>query len=120
MDIVFNILTVVLLVVGVGLMLVASYGSVRMPSTLLRMSATTKASTMGAAALLLAAALHFREAHVIAQVVITLTFLLVTAPVAAHIISRAGFKTNRHENYPMEINDLKAYYEQQREEDRNR
>ena len=119
MDIVFNILTVVLLIVGVGLMLIASYGSVRMPSTLLRMSATTKASTLGAGALLLAAAFHFRQAHLIAQVVITLTFLLVTAPVAAHIIGRAGFKTNRHENYPMEINDLKTYYERQREQERS-
>ena len=79
------------------------------------MSAATKASTMAAAALLLAAVFHFREIRVAVQVAITLGFLFVTAPVGAHIIGRSGFKTNRHENYPLEINDLKTYYEQEQE-----
>lgn len=117
MDAISSILTAILLAIGVFLMLVAGYGIVRLPSTLTRMAATTKASTMAAAALLLAAYFHFGDLRVLIQVIITLGFLFVTAPVGAHIIGRSGFKTSQYQPYPLEIDDLTPYYEKQEETD---
>ncbi|HEY8943471.1 MAG TPA: monovalent cation/H(+) antiporter subunit G [Polyangiaceae bacterium] len=72
-------------------MLLAGLGVVRMPDVLLRMSATTKAATLGAGCMLGAAALHFEDMGITTRAVAAIVFLLATAPVAAHMIGRAAY-----------------------------
>jgi multicomponent Na+:H+ antiporter subunit G len=77
---------------GVLLMMVAGIGLLRMPDLLTRMHASSKAGTLGAALVLLAVALHFGDAAVTARVVVVCVFLLLTAPIASHVIARAAYR----------------------------
>jgi multicomponent Na+:H+ antiporter subunit G len=62
-----------------------------MPDLLTRMHATTKAGALGAGLIMLAVAVHFAEAAVVARAVGVILFIMLTAPVAAHAIGRAGY-----------------------------
>ncbi|WP_043527973.1 monovalent cation/H(+) antiporter subunit G [Litchfieldella xinjiangensis] len=76
---------------GAGFMLMAAVGVLRMPDLLTRMHATTKAATLGVALIMVAVSLHFAEVAVVARAFGVIVFLLMTAPVAAHVIGRAGY-----------------------------
>jgi multicomponent Na+:H+ antiporter subunit G len=82
-----------LLLVGALFVLVAALGVVRLPDLLMRMHAATKAGTLGAGLLLIAIAVSSPETSVVARAVATIVFLLLTAPVAAHLIARAAYYT---------------------------
>ena len=79
------------LAIGALFMLLASVGLMRLPDLPTRMHASTKAGTLGAAMIMLAVAIHIPDAAVFARVLAVVVFLLLTAPVAAHIIGRAGY-----------------------------
>ena len=83
----------VLLLVGALFVLVAALGLVRLPDLLMRMHAATKAGTLGAGLLLIATAVSSPETSVVARAVATIVFLLLTAPIAAHLIARAAYHT---------------------------
>jgi multicomponent Na+:H+ antiporter subunit G len=85
------ILTAILLVIGVFFMFVGAIGVLRMPDLFMRMSATTKSVTLGVSFMLAAVAVHFNELGLATRVAATIAFLFLTAPVAAHMIGRAGY-----------------------------
>jgi multicomponent Na+:H+ antiporter subunit G len=85
-------LVALLLVSGALFMLLAAVGLVRLPDLYLRMSATSKAATLGASLVLLGAALHFGTAAVTGKAIVIVAFLFLTAPAAAHAIGRAGYR----------------------------
>ena len=72
-------------------MLLASIGLVRMPDTYLRISVTTKAATLGIGLILISAAFYFKEASVTTRVLAIILFIVLTAPVGAHLIGRASY-----------------------------
>lgn len=76
---------------GAALMLIGAIGIVRLPDVFTRMQATAKAATLGAALVLSAAALHFGDVSVSSRAVAAIAFLLLTAPVAAHLLGRAAY-----------------------------
>lgn len=80
-----------LILIGAIFMFLAALGLVRMPDLLTRMHATTKAATLGATLIMLAVALHFGEVAVVARAFGVILFIMMTAPVAAHVIGRAGY-----------------------------
>jgi multicomponent Na+:H+ antiporter subunit G len=80
-----------LMLTGAGFMLVAAIGAWRMPDILMRMHATTKAGGLGAAMIFLAVAVHFSEFVTAARAIAGLAFVVLTAPVAAHMIGRAAY-----------------------------
>ena len=86
-----ELLTELLILVGAVFMLLAALGVVRLPDLLTRMHATTKAATLGATLIMLAVALHFAQVAVVARALGVILFILMTAPVAAHVIGRAGY-----------------------------
>lgn len=81
----------VLLICGTFFMCIAGIGLVRFPDLYVRMSATTKAATFGVGFNLLAAAIHFETLGVQMRAIAAIFFILLTAPVAAHIIGRAAY-----------------------------
>lgn len=85
--------SIVLLGAGAVFSLLGALGVVRLPDVYSRMSATSKAATLGAAALLLGAAAHFEDGALAARALATAAFLFLTAPVAAHQIARAAYRT---------------------------
>lgn len=88
-----TVLVVVVAALGVALMVVAGIGLLRMPDLLTRMHASSKAGTLGAALVLMAVAIHFSDAAVTVRSLLVCVFLLLTAPVASHVIARAAYRT---------------------------
>lgn len=80
-----------LLLLGSGLILLASIGLIRLPDLPTRMHASTKAGSLGAGLVMLATAVAMPTPDVVTRAVVVVAFLLLTAPVAAHIIGRAGY-----------------------------
>ncbi|SDZ01340.1 multisubunit sodium/proton antiporter, MrpG subunit [Jannaschia faecimaris] len=72
---------------------VAGLGILRLPDVLIRMHATTKAGTLASGLIMLAVAAGFADAPTVARAVAIVVFLLITAPVAAHMIGRAAFRS---------------------------
>jgi multicomponent Na+:H+ antiporter subunit G len=64
-----------------------------MPDLLTRMHAASKAGTLGAILVLAAVAIAFADAAVAVRTGLVVLFLLLTAPVAAHVIARAAYRT---------------------------
>lgn len=73
--------------------LVAALGVLRMPDLLLRMHASTKAGTLACGLTMLAAAIFFGELSTAVRAAGVVLFLLLTAPVAAHMLGRAALRT---------------------------
>lgn len=82
--------TSLLLVVGSAFMLLAGLGVIRMPDVFMRTQAATKAATLGAGCLLTAVAVHSGELTVVTRAMLIASFILLTAPVSAHMIARAA------------------------------
>lgn len=89
MDIFIGLLSTI----GALAILFASIGILRMPDFYLRLSVTVKAATMGVGVLLIATAIVFPEAEVTAKAFAIIFFLLLTAPVAAHMIGRTAYRS---------------------------
>jgi multicomponent Na+:H+ antiporter subunit G len=86
-----EIISVGLIFIGTAFILISALGVVRMPDLYLRMSSSTKASTLGVGAMLLGAAVYFNELGVTSRAIATIIFVLLTAPVAAHMMGRAAY-----------------------------
>lgn len=82
------------LALGAAFVLIAAVGAVRFPDVFMRMHAATKAGTLGAAFVLLTAALVFASTAAVTKALLTFLFLLLTAPVAAHVLGRAAYYDN--------------------------
>lgn len=78
---------------GAAFMLVAAVGIVRMPDLLMRMHAATKAGTLGAGLVLLSVGTFYGDLGIAIRALATIFFLVMTAPVAAHLIGRAAYRS---------------------------
>lgn len=87
-----DIAVAALLTVGALFAAIAAIGIVRMPDFYMRISATTKASTLGVTFILGATALSFNDAAVSGKIVAIIAFIILTTPVAAHMIGRAAHR----------------------------
>ena len=79
------------LLLGVAFSMLAGIGVIRMPDAYMRMQAATKAGTLGVACVAIAAAIQFGELAIAVEAMLIVAFFFLTAPVAAHLIARAGF-----------------------------
>jgi multicomponent Na+:H+ antiporter subunit G len=82
-----------LLVIGAFFVLVAAFGLLRLPDVLSRMQATSKATTLGLSTIMVAAAMHAGTADTTVRVVLIILFTFMTAPIGAHVLSRAAYRT---------------------------
>jgi multicomponent Na+:H+ antiporter subunit G len=80
-----------LLLSGAAFMAIAALGVVRLPDLFCRMQAAAKTGTAGAGLLLLGAAVYFEDMQVATRALSVVAFLFLTAPVAAHLLARAGY-----------------------------
>lgn len=86
-----QVVAVLLLLLGAGLMLLAALGLLRMPDLPTRMHATTKAGVLGVGLMLLGTAVYFADLGITARALAVMVFIVITAPVAAHLIGRAAY-----------------------------
>ena len=86
-----EVLTSIILVLGSLFCLLAGVGMLRLPDLLTRMHAATKAGTFGAGLILIAEAVFYHDTGITLRALAAIVFLLLTAPVAAHLIGRAAY-----------------------------
>jgi len=93
-----DIVVAVFVVVGAVFTLIGSIGLVRFPDFYTRLHGPTKATTLGAGAMLLASIVHFSftQGMVSLHEVLILLFLFLTAPVSAHLVARAALVREVH------------------------
>ncbi|MEG9249443.1 monovalent cation/H(+) antiporter subunit G [Arthrobacter sp. Soc17.1.1.1] len=84
-----------LLIGGALMSLAAGIGLVRFPDLLSRMHAATKPQVLGLLLLLLALAVENESWILVPVLVLCWVFQLLTSPVSAHMVGRAGYRT-RH------------------------
>ena len=85
-------IVVALLLLGSIFLLVGSIGLARLPDFFTRLHAPTKASTLGIGGVLIASCIYFsfdQNGLSVKELVITL-FLLITAPITAHMLAKAA------------------------------
>ncbi len=85
-------LTAALVLAGGLFGFIAALGMLRLPDMITRMHASTKAGTLGAGLIMAAVAIHFMEVGITLRAAAAIFFLLLTAPVAAHVIGRAAYR----------------------------
>jgi multicomponent Na+:H+ antiporter subunit G len=106
-----DLISASLMAIGTLLLLVAGIGVLRMPDLFLRMSATSKASSLGAGCLLLAVAVSAGEFGVTVRAVLGVAFLFLTTPIASHMIGRAAYLLKVPLFEGMVCDDLKGKYD---------
>ncbi|MDX8352069.1 monovalent cation/H(+) antiporter subunit G [Cognatiyoonia sp. IB215182] len=89
-----EIIIAIFLLLGGFFALIAAVGVLRLPDVLTRMHASTKAGTLGSSLILIGGAILYGDAAVTVRVVAIILFLMLTAPIGAHMIGRAAA---RHE-----------------------
>lgn len=81
------------LIIGGLFGVIGALGVVRLPDVLIRMHASTKTVTLGCGLIIVGAAVFFGSSQIIVRAVAIIVFLLLTAPIAAHMIGRAAVST---------------------------
>ena len=89
-----DVATGILWMVGSSFAFLAALGVLRMPDVFTRMQASTKASTLGLACLLIGAGLQLADLGSIIRLLSIGAFTLVTTPVSAHLIARAAYRAD--------------------------
>lgn len=73
--------------------IIAAFGVLRLPDLYTRLHAASKAGAVGGGMILLAIALVSFEVSTALRAMIGIAFLLVTPPLAAHLLARAHYKS---------------------------
>lgn len=105
-----TIISLLFLIAGVILIALAGIGIVRMPDIFLRMSASTKAATLGLMLVLVGTAVYFGELGVASRAIATAIFVFLTAPVSAHMIGRAAYSDGVKLWHKTELDELQEQY----------
>lgn len=87
-----EILISILILVGGFFSLVGSIGLVKLPDFFTRLHGPTKATTLGIGSILIASSLYFyfNNGEVSLHEILITLFLFITAPISAHIMSKAA------------------------------
>lgn len=93
MDELLDTAAAVFVVLGALLSLVAGVGVLRFPDALSRLHAGTKPQVLGLVFIVIAVALSARTWAALLLLIPVVLFQLLTQPVAAHMIGRAGYRT---------------------------
>jgi multicomponent Na+:H+ antiporter subunit G len=109
-----DVITSFLMISGSLFSLVAALGMLRLPDAIIRMHAATKAGTLGAGLILIAEAVFYQEIGITLRALAAIVFLLLTAPVAAHLIGRAAYYSGIKLWKKTWIDQLKDAYSQAR------
>jgi len=104
----------ILSTIGALSILSASIGVLRMPDFYLRLSVTVKASTLGVGLLLICAAIMFpNDISVTTKSIAIIFFLILTAPIAAHMIAKAAYFTGTSLWKGTIVDELKGMYDKE-------
>lgn len=95
-----------LLIIGSGLTLIAALALLRFPDLLGRQHAATKPQVLGLVLMMIGMALIVRHPSLSWTAALVVSFQLVTAPVSAHMIGRASYRTGRITSDELVVDEL--------------
>src|SRR6476620_6947745 len=107
-----DLVSAVFMVVGALLSLGAAIGLLRFPDLMSRMHAATKPQVLGLFLLLCAVGLQLRTWWVWPVLVVAWIFQLLTVPVSAHMVGRAGYRTKHLHRELLSTDELEAVVQQ--------
>ncbi len=87
-----DLIAAAFLALGGAFTLIAGIGIFRMPDVFIRMHASTKVGTLGSGLIMAGVCVHFADPLVIFKAILVVLFLLLTAPIGAHMIGRAALR----------------------------
>ena len=102
-----DVVSSVLLLTGVALALLAGLGLVRFPDVFSRMHAATKPATLGVLLITVGAALQQDQGSNATKLLLVAAFQFLTAPVAAHMIGRAAYRSGTGALDELVVDELK-------------
>ena len=103
---VLDAIAAVLLLLAAFLTLAAAVGLLRFPDALSRLHAATKPQILGVILVVLALALSVRSGTVLLLLIPVVVFQLLTAPISAHMVGRAGYRTGDYEPETLTADEL--------------
>ena len=103
-----DVLAAVCLLGGALLAFAAGVGLVRFPDLLARMHSATKPQVLGLVLTLLGLALRLRSGPALWMLVLVAVFAMLTSPVAAHMVGRAGYRTGKVRHDLLVVDELTA------------
>ena len=106
-DRVLDVVSSALLLGGVALAVVAGIGLLRFPDVFSRMHAATKPATLGLLMVCLGAVLVVEDGSHRTKLVLVAVFQFLTAPVAAHMIGRAAYRSGTGALDDLVVDELK-------------
>ncbi len=111
-DTVIDVISGICMVTGALMSLAAAIGLLRFPDLMSRMHAATKPQVLGLFLLLIAVGLQMRLWWVWPVLVVAWVFQLLTVPVSAHMVGRAGYRTKHRHREFLSSDELEAVVQQ--------
>ena len=102
-----DVLSAALLLSGVLLAVAAAIGLLRFPDVFSRMHAATKPATLGLLLITVGAALRMHDSADAVKLLLVAAFQFLTAPVAAHMIGRAAYRSGTGALDELVVDDLR-------------
>jgi multicomponent Na+:H+ antiporter subunit G len=96
----------VLILLAAFLTLAAAVGLLRFPDALARLHAATKPQILGVIFVVVALALSVRSWTVLLLLIPVVVFQLLTAPISAHMVGRAGYRSGDYEPETLAVDEL--------------
>lgn len=106
LDVILDALAGLCLVLGAALSLAAGIGLVRFPDALSRLHAATKPQILGLVFILAAIALQARNWSTLLVLAPVLVLQMITAPISAHMVARAGYRTGNFDRDALIVDEL--------------
>ncbi|MDM7829954.1 monovalent cation/H(+) antiporter subunit G [Cellulomonas edaphi] len=116
-DTVADVGSAICLLGGAFLAFAAGVGVLRFPDLLSRMHAGTKPQVLGLILVLVGLALRLRSGGAVWALVLVAIFQMLTAPVAAHMVGRAGYRTGKVRHDLLVVDELTNDLDRLRKED---
>lgn len=101
-----DVASAVCLLGGAFLAFAAGVGALRFPDLLARMHAGTKPQVLGLVLVLIGLALRLRSGGAVWALALVAVFQMLTAPVAAHMVGRAGYRTGKVRSDLLVVDEL--------------
>lgn len=96
----------VLILMGASFNLLGAVGLLRFPGILSRMHAATKPLTLGLSSVLVGSALVIGSLGYATQLLLVAALQFITAPVAAHLVGRAVYRTHEDAREQLSVDEL--------------
>lgn len=106
-----DVFVAILLIMGSFFMFLAGLGTFRFPDLYSRMHAATKASSFGIGLMLTGFILYSFSWYLFIESLLIMAFIFITAPVAAHMLGRAGYLLNVPQYEKTVIDEMTTLYE---------